>query len=795
MIMTEKLEVVKNRNGEVIDLLDHRQLAKLILETVRNDEVTSAIFGIFVGLDDEVKVDDLAYSLTGYGSVAAIKSIINMAFIVTYCRWKQVFERSKDGWERISDYETFSNTRYTRLFKNAMLNERITLDLQVFALIEAWVGTRTGKDGDDAHVFDGIFNTGRFGSRTGIILQRALDLAKKASFKGGKNDDKYGKYGKYNCNLYCYYLLKLFPVFDDMKFICPKTSDYSSNDDFVIKYSNEDEDIILYPNRLFAEQKFLVSEYQLIKMKGGDIDGEAAANSCFIRTGISGYEGKMQVVYTSFNCEDETSITVDDMPKDCMLNDQHDAIEMRKFLSFDYRNIREVALVISDAVRYNTAKKNIILKEWSDRHKNSEVKIDSDIYWDNIIMLMLVEMGPSDFLELLLDDDELFNEIMLNISRRCIGLAALDERLSEYKEAYARLERQTARKNSRQFKTFVTELRALTVLKSIGFNNKSDDASPFEESLSAKYDCILSCIKMLRQYVDKPDKVDIQECKESKDILIDLFKNIFIFLQIFYEGLDAYAISKQAYMNKQTNDGESNIEERRRQCRDAFIERGRKIYAVIKNQSVSQAYDTFCKTCEKYNKSDGKSFSISEEAKRLRYLITRNYICNVDMLRYYATIEVSAGEKTDIFRMLENFSDKYYSHPKFAEWLEYFKDVFLFLVYNEEYNKRGLYRTMNDLDDKNCDPVYPYIVTYYRENIDRDNLKKCSYRVPIPSSDSNGAFHDKGYVVTLLTEEDYPSTTYFCIPLKYGSTDNWWINPLLIPRDDIVKEIIQNNRD
>ena len=793
--MTEKLEVVKNRNGEVIDLLDHRQLAKLILETVRNDEVTSAIFGIFVGLDDEVKVDDLAYSLTGYGSVAAIKSIINMAFIVTYCRWKQVFERSKDGWERISDYETFSNTRYTRLFKNAMLNERITLDLQVFALIEAWVGTRTGKDGDDAHVFDGIFNTGRFGSRTGIILQRALDLAKKASFKGGKNDDKYGKYGKYNCNLYCYYLLKLFPVFDDMKFICPKTSDYSSNDDFVIKYSNEDEDIILYPNRLFAEQKFLVSEYQLIKMKGGDIDGEAAANSCFIRTGISGYEGKMQVVYTSFNCEDETSITVDDMPRDSMLNDQHDAIEMRKFLSFDYRNIREVALVISDAVRYNTAKKNIILKEWSDRHKNSEVKIDSDIYWDNIIMLMLVEMGPSDFLELLLDDDELFNEIMLNISRRCIGLAALDERLSEYKEAYARLERQTARKNSRQFKTFVTELRALTVLKSIGFNNKSDDASPFEESLSAKYDCILSCIKMLRQYVDKPDKVDIQECKESKDILIDLFKNIFIFLQIFYEGLDAYAISKQAYMNKQTNDGESNIEERRRQCRDAFIERGRKIYAVIKNQSVSQAYDTFCKTCEKYNKSDGKSFSISEEAKRLRYLITRNYICNVDMLRYYATIEVSAGEKTDIFRMLENFSDKYYSHPKFAEWLEYFKDVFLFLVYNEEYNKRGLYRTMNDLDDKNCDPVYPYIVTYYRENIDRDNLKKCSYRVPIPSSDSNGAFHDKGYVVTLLTEEDYPSTTYFCIPLKYGSTDNWWINPLLIPRDDIVKEIIQNNRD
>ena len=41
------------------------------------------------------------------------------------------------------------------------------------------------------------------------------------------------------------------------------------------------------------------------------------------------------------------------------------------------------------------------------------------------------------------------------------------------------------------------------------------------------------------------------------------------------------------------------------------------------------------------------------------------------------------------------------------------------------------------------------------------------------------------YMVTLRTDEDYLPTTYYCIPLRYGSSDSWWINPFLIPKNVI----------
>lgn len=790
--MDDIVRTIKNRKGEVVEIDKDIELAKLIIESVKDIEVLSMLFGVYIskepGYTDSPEFRaDLTESLSGYGAVTAIKAIIATAFITVFSRWKQVFDRPSESWERSVDYEAFRTSRYTRLFKNALTSDQITLDLQIFSLTEAWVGTRVDKEGDDAHVFDGIYNSGKLGSKTGVILQRALEIAKNATFKGGHGTD--GKYNKYNCNLICYLLLRAFPVIEDMKLSCTKSDDYSSNEDFVIEYQNEDEDVVLYPNKLFEDHKLIMSESQIMNAKGKPSGYEPSVNSVFMYSGMSGFGGAVQRVYTSFNGECEASVMIKSAEQSVRsVPDTRDAYEMRKFLSFDYKNIREFALVISDTIKNNEGKRNIVLKEWRDRHRHHEQtdnRDDSEIYWDNVIMLMLVEMGPSEFLELLLDDDEVFNEMMRNIGRRCIGPTAVGEEWKEYRAEYEQLEKRTALKNTRQFNTCVVELRVLRVLKAIRFKGtKSDDINPFEESLSAKYECMLSCLKTLRQYVDKPEKVDIQKCKKCKDVLLDIFKNIFIFLQIFYTGLDAYANEKKLYIG-------NDDRERRRKCGEAFNAAGKKLFETIKGQSVSEAYSAFCKMCGEYNTSNSNGFAISAKAKNLKAMITRNYVCNVEKLRYFASIEISPEEKSDIFTMLENFSDKYYSHRSFGDWLDYFKDVFLFLVYHEDYDKRSLHNHMDCLYDKNCDPVYPYMVTYYRENIDRDELKKCSYRVPIPAGDSDDAMHDKGYVVTLLTEEDYPPNTYFCIPLKYGSTDNWWINPLLVPRG-FMRGIRQN---
>lgn len=150
-------------------------------------------------------------------------------------------------------------------------------------------------------------------------------------------------------------------------------------------------------------------------------------------------------------------------------------------------------------------------------------------------------------------------------------------------------------------------------------------------------------------------------------------------------------------------------------------------------------------------------------------------------LRRFAEVQTQSGEKTTIFEVLGNLQ-KYMFEPSYSEWLTYLQDIFMFLIYNEDYNERGLWDSGHDpLKDKDCDPIYPYIVTYYRENIDRDNVKKCTYRVPLPIA----GVENEGYIVTLLTDEEYLPATYYCIPLRYGSSDSWWINPFLIPKNVI----------
>lgn len=274
-----------------------------------------------------------------------------------------------------------------------------------------------------------------------------------------------------------------------------------------------------------------------------------------------------------------------------------------------------------------------------------------------------------------------------------------------------------------------------------------------------------------------------------------------MFLQMFYSGLDSYSktLTKKneefsAELAAAEADGVITYEERetirnmrrniRKECCRSFIGEAKAKLEQIKKQTVSQLFEGFCELCMKYNTfSERGGFDVSEEARRLKDVITRNYICDANKLKYFATVEIEEGsdDNPTIFDVLSNLQ-LYMDEPQFPRWLTYLQDIFMFLIYNEDYNKRGLWESMKKepLEDKDCDPIYPYMVTYYKENVDRDNVKKCTYRVPLPATGNS-----EGYTVTLLTDEEYLPQTYFCIPLRYGSSDRWWINPFLIPKNAI----------
>ena len=289
--------------------------------------------------------------------------------------------------------------------------------------------------------------------------------------------------------------------------------------------------------------------------------------------------------------------------------------------------------------------------------------------------------------------------------------------------------------------------------------------------------------------------------------LLETFEDIFVFLHIFYVGLNEYAITKinQEKEKKQDKD-EENKSDPRVERNNAFIEAVKNDIKELKNEitsgqtsnkisadRVTKVFEKFCELSTQYNSYSFKeATSISKAAKNLKYLITRNYICDAEKLRYFVRSEVikpqkewknkNVEEKYTIFEMLEKDLRFMREHAdNYRKSLNYFKDLFMFLVYNEDYNEKGLYAKVTGFQDKDCDPIYPYLVNYYSESVDKDRLKKCTYRVPIPQLSANVSDEDEmGMEVTLLTEDVYPPNTYFCIPLRYGSSDSWWINPFLI---------------
>ncbi|MDE7164384.1 MAG: hypothetical protein K2O04_03070 [Clostridiales bacterium] len=783
---------VKKADGKQVDFSNIEDLAQLFLEMVPDRVMRSLLFD--TRLDREVTAESV--DLGGYEIIKTMKRIINVAYIIVLTRWKQLNDNKE--WGEAGDVKYFENSRFTKLFQSALSGEDITLDLQIFSLLELWVDLKEAR-GMVCNEFSMIFDSMLTGNSIGVVLQSARDAVKNATFKRGGDQ---GKFTQLYCNELCYQLLRAFMVFGGATVSYPEDNRTGDDRDFAISYKRTfTQSIVLYPNTVFSSGKFIASEEQILLLNGKTEVSAPRRLTLYMRTETSAFDGKYQNRYSSIDGERQTFLQTDiikETPKsESYMRDIH---ETRKFLSFSYKNIREFAMILNDSIKEEQAKRRELFKFCQDHYPKIVADIKSydapNIYWDNIITLMLLEMGVSDFLERILCEEQLFSKVLDNIAWRYKGRNALSDLHKEYRESIDRIAMKKNRSNSISLKQEV-HLRVKIVLKAMNFNTEDDDnRNAFLDSLSYKYGNILTCIEQLT----KNEKFSVMT--SSANDLQKIFSDIFMFLQIFYTGLDSYA-EKQIELNESfsaelsgtsdrtLSEGNADDAEKARKkrlkirhlCFDAFEQAAKAKLNEIKDQSLTQLFDGFCEMCESYNtfSADGE-FSISEQAKRLKHIITRNYICDAKKLRRFATVVTQSGEETTIFEVLGNLQ-KYQPDPQFNEWLTYLKDVFMFLIYNEDYNKPGLWRSDEAIKDKDCDPIYPYIVTYYKENIDRDNVKKCAYRVPLPIA----GVENEGYIVTLLTDEEYMPTTYYCIPLRYGSSDSWWINPFLIPKKVIKK--------
>lgn len=790
---------VKLNDGTVVDFSIDDDVEQLFLETVPDNAMRSLLFE--TEMDREPSPETMDFG--AYEIIKVMKRILNAAYMIVMCRWKQL--KDDTSWGYSDDIAYFENSRFTKLFQSALSGDDITLDLQIFSLMELWVDLKEAPS-LVASQFNMIFDSNKSGDNIGLMLQSVRDAVKNASFKknGGES---VGKFTKAYCNELCYNLLSSFMIFSGASITYPEDNRIDDNHDFCIFYKLNFKDVVtLYPNTMFSSCKFIASKQQ-ISVLGGENNVKAPnILMLYMRTETSAFNEKYQNRYNSFDGEKQafiqTQIKKSAPPTKEFIRDIH---ETRKFLSFSYKNIREFAMIINDSIKGADAKRQELFSICKAQYKKIIPCGDNwkvpNIYWDNIITLMMLEMGISDFLEKIFCEETLFNNVLDNIAWRYKGRNGLDElRKDHYRRAEKIKNQRKADSTTEEQMTYdrqILQMRIKTVLKAMNFSTEDDDSkNAFLDSLSLKYGKIVACIERLGN-----GEKSFKETMANVAELQKIFADIFMFLQIFYNGLDSYSaeLTKQkadfsAKRAAAEADGVITYEEReeirkirsniRKECCKKFIEKAKEKLEEIKKQNVSQLFEGFCEICMKYNTfSERGGFDVSEEARRLKDVITRNYICDANKLKYFATVEIyeDGEDNPTIFEVLSNLQ-LYMGDPQFPRWLTYLQDIFMFLIYNDDYNKRGIWETMKKepLEDKDCDPIYPYIVTYYKENVDRDNVKKCTYRVPLPDTGNSD-----GYTVTLLTDEEYDPQTYFCIPLRYGSSDRWWINPFLIPKHAI----------
>ncbi len=459
-------------------------------------------------------------------------------------------------------------------------------------------------------------------------------------------------------------------------------------------------------------------------------------------------------------------------------------------LNFKY--IRRLAMAVADILQNGT--KNVIKSIYEHNRKYREIFESCDtesLNWDNIMVLLMLEEGPSDVIEEVIKyDANAFDEILKNISVRFeLDLDKLKEKFRQILLNELMFE-ETQYKGIKENKTFSSWRRSAEISLMAQFivaavadtdiDNVTTNAF-YAESLSMK-------------------KKKIEECRNAQGC-IDLevmhllnksLERIFKMLIVFYKGILAYAREREKVYKevvdlrrRQSEEFLSNLQKR---CEKAFFDAEKEALSYrdssnksFGNSSLSVLVRMFRELCDDMGVKRG-NFVVQhgDNGKLLHSVIGRSEIC--DMKQLDKIVEPNKGELDNNIKAPSNlfaFFNKYLKHDDITaeitdgvvnKYYECGMEMLKFLAFNKDYIIEG--KTNHQVI---FDPIFPYVVRYSEKSENRDKCSVCQYVINV-----DGEF-DKTNGMKLLTEFDYKiNELYYCIPNAESSTQNWWVAPFLI---------------
>ncbi|MCL2755489.1 MAG: hypothetical protein FWE45_00335 [Firmicutes bacterium] len=459
-------------------------------------------------------------------------------------------------------------------------------------------------------------------------------------------------------------------------------------------------------------------------------------------------------------------------------------IMAKSLFSLSFKYIKNLSLALSDTVKRQTMQKlyEHFSQKYSDVFELGFKKPD-ELNWDNIITILIIEEGPSELLEFILDSDGFYFDMILdNLEKRYhepgfTQMVKLDYEKTQAQElavlkSYIDDNSSIIKNISNINKTLMAKgiINGLASLE----NNHRTSKALFVESLAVR--------------IKNVDKIIMSnDTNRSKTLKINkVLEKTFRYVIPFYYGVIAYQQEKEDLFSEiETKNFALDKVDKNTiflKCEKKFFEAAESSIKLLNTKSLGELVSEFRTLCNSISTSKGRKVELSPNGRMLKSAIGRDYICAVEC--FNKVLEIKPDESmdlsdakipTDIVSFINNekhdkgYGTVYANIVLFNKFLIKVKELLYFLIYNEDYQREMMLGQQISFD-----PIYPYVVCYRTKSENRDGYSVNSFIV-FPSEESMSS------EIKILSERDYEiNEKYYCIPNQTTSNSRWWIEPFLI---------------
>lgn len=439
---------------------------------------------------------------------------------------------------------------------------------------------------------------------------------------------------------------------------------------------------------------------------------------------------------------------------------------MDQLFNINYKYMKNLALSIADVIgkKHYQCVGNRLKEVFERKHPHAfESYTAENNNWDSIIIILLIEAGPTTVLrEVLyeldsLEDDELIRNIRRRFGGMLTGPIADIENSDELTDMAIELlgNRYIKNAKSEELRKYNRELiakaKAQLILSAIAKAEESDE--------SFKTDCFHT--DDIQQYIVLLGASKNDTAEKKCELVERSLSDTLLRLICFYKGIFKYGIEKMKFDNVSRKKllSPSEIKQYQTNAEDAFFEEAKRCKEELSGVgSAVEFIKLFVQLCDDCCRSEiSVAQKRSAESRRLYSVLGKNYIMNK-----------SAFEKIIDINTITSINE-----DNIDWWLDTAIALLQFLSSGTVTGASASPRLYN--------AIAPMVASYNNHNDSKDGYDTATFALIFGASEISG----KGMEINMLSEFSYEiSMRYYCLPNVVRSNNKWWIDPFVIKCND-----------